>query len=258
MELIDSHAHLNFSDFGQDLNEVITQSQEAGVSKIINIGTSLTDSQETIDLAAKYPFMYASVGIHPNDNPEETLDSIDWEKLEHLAKQPKVVAIGECGLDFSRSKDPERQIPLFRRQIELATKLNLPLSIHLRDAQNELMTELGGELKDGRGVFHCFSGDQQYLDFVLKELPGFSCSFAGNLTYKSASNLRELAKQVPLERLLVETDCPFLTPEPIRGSRNLPANVKITAQTLAELKGVPVETIAEVTSQNATTLFNLA
>lgn len=237
--LVDSHAHI--------------ESFAPGVDKIINIGTSLEDSEKAIGLAQKYPNIYASVGIHPNDDPTATVDNIDWEKFKKLAKSPKVVAIGETGLDFSKTTDRDRQQKLFVKQIAIAEKFNLPLSIHIRDAYDELMnTSL-----PGHGVFHCFSGSQEYLNFILEKLPDFYISFAGNVTFKNAKPLQELAKMVPLDRLLVETDSPYLTPEPFRGSLNVPANVKITAQKLAEIKGVSFEELSEITAKNAEILFKI-
>ena len=256
--LIDSHAHLNFKDFAVDFDEVVVRAKEAEVEKIINIGTSMTDAQEVIDLANKYDFMFAAVGIHPNDDPNITVENVDWEKFEELAKSKKVVAIGECGLDYSRGKDDIRQKALFAKQIGIAQKLNLPLSIHIRDAQEDLIEMLKQVQHDNlRGVFHCFSGDLKYLDFILRNLPGFCISFAGNITFKNAQSLRDLVKGVPLDRMLLETDCPFLTPEPHRGKRNEPMNVKITATTLAQLKDVSFEEIAEVTTRNAEALFGI-
>lgn len=242
--IIDSHAHIE--DFAP------------GVDKIINVGTSLSDSEKAIALAQRYPNIYASVGIHPNDDPSATVDNVDWKKFEELAKFPKVVAIGETGLDYSRGSDRDRQAALFEKQISIASKLNLPLSIHIRDAQEDLMTILDSGQNDRlRGVFHCFSGNVDYLNFILEKLPNFYISFAGNITFKNAKNLQELAKLVPLERLLIETDSPYLAPEPLRGTQNVPANVKITAQTLAKIKNTSFEEIAATTTKNAETLFKI-
>lgn len=251
--LVDSHAHLNFADYADKIDEIISDAKAAGVEKIINIGTSLSDSQDAIKLATKHEGLFATVGIHPNDNLNATVDNIDWEIFENLAKSSKVVAIGETGLDFSKSTDRDRQIKLFQKQISIAEKHNLPLSIHIREAQDDLIKIP----LSGRGVFHCFSGNEQYLEFILTKLPKFYISFAGNVTFRNAKPLQELAKLVPPERLLVETDCPFLSPEPLRGSQNVPANVKITAQRLAELKGVDFQKLAEITTQNAEKLFNI-
>lgn len=249
--LVDSHCHLNFSDYGQIIDEVVTRAKQAGVEKMINIGASMDDSAEAVGLAQKYEAMWATVGIHPNDDPTATIENVDWEKFMALAKQPKVVAIGETGLDFSRSQDKDRQVALFQKQIGIATNLDLPLSIHVRDGQEDLMKlDIAG-----RGVFHCFSGDQRYLEYILDR--GFYVSFAGNVTFKNAPGLRELAKLTPLDRLLVETDCPYLSPEPLRGSRNEPANVKITATVLAEVKNVSFEELAQITTANCQKLFKI-
>lgn len=250
--LIDSHAHLNFPDFGDAL-------EFPGVEKIVVVGTSLLDSEKAIELAQKHKYLFATVGIHPHDPPSPTasggqeIEDIDWDKFETLAKH--AVAIGECGLDYSRSNDRERQEKLLAKQIEVAKSLDLPLILHVRDAQEDLIGHFGHSLEKMRGVFHCFSGDMNYLNSILNLLPGFYISFAGNITYRNAQHLRDLAKLVPIERLLVETDSPFLAPEPHRGTNNSPTNVKIVAEKLAEIKGAHFEQIAEATRKNAETLF---
>jgi len=262
--LIDSHAHLNFPELMADIEGVLARARKAGVEKIINIGTNLEDSKIAIDLAQKYDNLYATVGIHP-DSPSPS--ATDWSELEKLAKNPKVVAIGECGLDYSRIKydvssikyhnETERQRRHFQKQIEIAKNLELPMSIHIRDAQNDLMAILDAARMTGRakGVFHCFSGDQKYLEFVLEQ--GFFVSFAGNVTFKNAQNLRDLAKATPLDRLLLETDCPYLSPEPLRGSQNEPANVKITVAKLAEIKNMSLDHISSIILDNTRRLFNI-
>lgn len=236
--LIDSHAHLNFPELLSDIDGVLARAKEAGVEKIINIGTNLDDSKIAIDLAQKYDNLYATVGIHP-ENP-----SVDWAEFEKLAKSPKVVAIGECGLDNKTGLPGQKEI--FLKQIEIARKLDLPLIIHMRDSQEE-MAKI--DLTSNRGVFHCFSGG-------IEVPSSFYISFAGNVTFKSAQNLRDLARLIALEKLLIETDCPFLAPEPLRGSRNEPANVKITATVLAKLHNVSLEEFLKETSTNAKKLFN--
>lgn len=255
MTLIDSHAHLNFSDYGEDLDLVIKRARESGVDKIINIGTSVKDSEEIIKLVQRSDDLFATVGIHPNDDQSTVAEDVDWEEFENLTKNPKVVAIGEIGLDYSRGQDGERQKKLLARQLEVAKTVDLPVVLHIRDAQDDLISNFGHRLESMRGVFHCFSGDENYLNTILRLLPEFYVSFAGNLTFKNAGALRELAKLVPLERLLVETDSPFLTPEPSRGARNEPQNVKIVAEKIAEIKGVGFEVIAQATSNNAIRLF---
>lgn len=265
--LVDSHAHLNFPDYEQDLETVIAKAKEAGVEKIINIGTNPETSRHAIELAQKFARLFATVGIHPNDDINATLEKIDWEEFTKLAKQPRVVGVGECGLDYSElqeggnavnsPQEKDRQGKTFQKQIEIAIKLELPLSIHIRDAQNDLLRLFLDHLRLSRGVFHCFSGDEKYLNYILEKLPSFYISFAGNITFKNAQVLRELAKGVPLDRLLLETDCPFLSPQPHRGKRNEPANVRITAQTLANLYNVSFEELAKVTTENTESLFKI-
>jgi len=262
--LIDSHAHLNFPELSET-EVVLARAKDAGVETIINIGTSLEDSRTGIGIAQKFSNVYTAVGIHPNDSIDNTVDTVDWNEFEELAKSPKVVAIGECGLDYSSIKDPllsteysketERQKKLFLKQIEIANKLGLPLSIHVRDAYEDML-EIALKIKTA-AVFHCMSGAPDYLISLVHLSPNFYFSFAGNVTFKNAHNIRELAKLVPLDRLLVETDSPFLTPEPHRGSRNEPANVKIVAEKLAEVKNISLDELAKVTSENCRRLFNL-
>lgn len=252
MTLVDSHAHLNFPELLVDIDEVLARAKEAGVEKIINIGTNLEDSKIAVELAQKYDNLYATVGVHP-----EGVET-DWVAFENLAKQPKVVAIGECGFDLFKIQDPgsktqeiTRQKEIFTKQVEFAGKLNLPLVIHIREAQEDLMAMT----PKVAGVLHCFSGDRKYLDWVLEQT-NFYISFAGNVTFKNAESLRDLARLVPLDRILVETDCPFLAPEPLRGSQNEPANVKITAQMLAKLHSIGLDKLSKITSANAVKLFN--
>ena len=272
--IIDSHAHLNFPEL-EETEKVLARAKDVGVETIINIGTSIADSQLGIEIASKFPNVYTTVGIHPNDSVNSTVESIDWKQFEDLAKLPKVVAIGECGLDYSRftqtktddrsylfeetEKERLRQKRLFRKQIEIAQKLQLPLSIHVRDAYDDMIT-LAGNIQTN-AVFHCFSGTPKYLNSLLqlqlKLKLNFYFSFAGNITFKNAESIRDLAKLVPLDRILVETDCPFLAPEPHRGSRNVPANVRIVAEKLAEVREINFEEIAKITTANSRKLFQL-
>lgn len=226
--LIDSHAHIT--------------EQVEGVDYVINIGTDLEDSQKAINLAQKYKNIYATVGIHP----EFAGKNIDWEIFEKLTQQPKVVGIGECGLDYHNGYDP-LQKPLFEKQLEIARKYNLPLTIHIRDAWEEIKKI---DLSKNRGVFHCYSGPMEIPD-------NFFVSFAGNLTFKNAKDLQETAKKIPLDKIILETDSPYLSPEPFRGQQNRPANVKIIAEKIAELKSIPFEEVAKITSQNAIKLYSL-
>ena len=261
--LIDTHAHLNFPELAET-EAILTRAKDGGVETFINIGTSLADSQLGIDIASKFSNVYATVGIHPDDSIGTSAESIDWGKFEELAKRPKVVAIGECGLDYSSiqysvssieyTNETKRQKGLFLKQLELAQKLRLPLSIHVRDAYEDML-EIATQIKVPT-VFHCFSGTISYLESLLTN-PNFYFSFAGNITFKNAESIRDLAKLVPLDKILVETDCPFLAPEPHRGKTNEPVNVKIVAEKLAEVKEIGFEELSEITTQNAKKLFQI-
>lgn len=261
--LIDTHAHLNFGAFAKDLEVVVGQAQEAGVGKIINVGADLDSSQKAVAIAQKYKSCFASVGIHPHHARNHGNMANSVETLKKLAKNPKVVAIGECGLDYHPYKnggvaDPKKQKELFLAQIKLAQKLNLPIIFHCRNAHTDILEVIYqyiNKLIKIRGVFHCFSGDKEFLEKVLDS--GFYVGFDGNITYKNAQGLRDLVKTTPLNRLLLETDCPYLPPEPFRGLRNTPANVKIIARAVAQIHKVSFAFVANQTTQNATTLFTL-
>lgn len=262
--MIDVHCHLNFHSFEKDADEVIKNALNAGVKKIINVGTKLDSSQKAVDLAQKYDNLYAMVGVHPHhaDKLEE-----GWlEKLEKLAKNPKVVGIGECGMDFYKYAsngivDPKLQKDVFVKQIELSLKLKLPLQIHNRHAGKEIIEILNyykNDLLNPQGMFHCMSGDLEFLKRVLDL--GFYVGFDGNITYEGLAPsedtlLSDLIKQTPIDRIVTETDSPYLTPEPHRGSRNMPEYVIIVGQFIAEAKGVSFDKIEEATAKNAGKIF---
>lgn len=264
--MIDVHCHLNFHSFEKDYDEVIKSAFQAGVTKIINVGTQIDSSEKAVELAQKYENLYAIVGVHPHhaDKPEH-----GWlEKLETLAKKPKVVAIGEIGMDYFSYKsntivDPELQKEVFIKQIELAHKLKLPLQIHNRQAGKDILDILTNHkslLLNPPGMFHCFAGSIKILEKVL-EL-GFYVGFDGNITYNGLApgedtELKDLVKYTPLDRILAETDSPFLTPQPHRGSRNMPEYVILTAGFIAELKGIAFEDLEAKITGNAIKLFNL-
>lgn len=252
--LIETHAHLYFDQFEEDREQVIQRAFEADVKKIINIAVDIETSKECIQLAEKYKGLFAAVGIHPNDSTKLDVDSLD--ELRELCRHQKVVAIGEIGLDFYRDRSPVGvQERAFREQIKLAKKVGLPIVIHNREAGRQIIEVLKSEGTAGLGgVFHCFSENRQIAEEVL-EL-GFHISFTGNLTFKK-SQLPEVAEIVPLERLLLETDCPFLSPEPRRGRRNEPAHMVYIALKLAEIKAVGVDELTEITTSNANRLFGL-
>jgi len=250
---IDTHCHLDFEQFDNDREEVIQRAKELGIDYIINIGSSLAGSEKSIELAKKYDFIFATVGIHPHE--ADNFNEETKEKLYVLAKNPKVVAIGEIGLDYFKSySSKESQERLFLCLIDLAKQLNLPLVIHCRDAQRDILKILKQE-KINKAVVHCFSGDEDFLDSCLKE--GFFISFTCNVTYKNAQHLREMIRIVPLNRLMLETDAPFLPPQQFRGKRNEPAYVRFLAKFIAEIKGVEIEALGRITTENAKEFFNL-
>jgi TatD DNase family protein len=255
--LIDTHTHLDFPQFDDDRERVIERAAAAGVKAIVNIGTDLASSQAAVALAEAYPQIYAAVGVHPHD--AKTVTGKLLEELRTLASHPKVVAIGEIGLDFYRDLSPrDQQRQAFEQQLALASEVGKPVVIHDRDAHAEVMTTLHRWVEGGHkpaGVLHCFSGDLTMAQEAI-EL-GFFISIAGPVTFKNARRLRELVRQLPLEKLLVETDCPYLTPHPHRGKRNEPAYVKLVAQEVARVKGLSLEEVGRITSDNAQALFAL-
>jgi len=263
--MVDAHCHLNFRAFEKDRDEVIKSAFEKGVTKIIVPGTKLDSSKLAAELTEKHESIYASVGIHPHhaDKLEE-----NWEnKLEELAKNPKVVAIGECGMDFFSYKsngitDKNLQKDLFIKQIELSIKLKLPLQIHNRQAGKEILEILEtykSRLLTPPGVFHCFSGNIDFLKKVL-EL-GFYIGFDGNITYKGIAKgeeteLKELVKETPLDKILTETDSPFLAPVPYRGQKNKPEYVIIVSKFIAQIKDLEFAEVQDQTTKNAERIFN--
>ncbi len=259
VSLVDTHAHLDMKDFDNDRDEVIARALTAGVTKIITVGTDISSSQTAIELAAKYPQVYAAVGIHPHDAGRVAQSYI--QQLKELAKHQKVVAIGETGLDFYRNYSPqEAQFTVLREQLKLASELNLPIIIHTRNAAHETIEILGEWVKRHpivarpRGVIHCFSEDAPTAKIFL-EL-GFYISFTGAVTYPQ-SKVAIVAKTIPFDKIMVETDCPFLTPQKYRGKRNEPSFVTQSAERLANALGISLEKFAAQTSENAQRLFNL-
>ncbi len=251
--LIDTHCHLDFPEYDQDRDEVISRAKEQGIGLIINIGSSLKGSLRAVELAQKYAPIYAAVGIHPHEadgfSPETE------QAVRGLAKEKKVVAIGEIGLDyFKHYSNPKNQLTVFTQLIKVAKDFNLPLVVHTRNAQPDTLRILR-EAMPVRGVVHCFSGDEAFLQECLDA--GFLISFTCNVTYKKAENLRDVVKVTPLDRLLLETDAPYLSPEGFRGRRNEPAQIRLLAEFIAGLKGLKLEEVAEATTRNAKGLFNL-
>ncbi|GAM07780.1 putative deoxyribonuclease YabD [Geobacter sp. OR-1] len=255
--LIDSHAHIYGEDFEADFSAMLARAAEAGVVEIVVVGADLESSRAAAELAARYANLYAAVGIHPHDAAGVTEDTYD--ELRRLAAgNPKVVAIGEIGLDFYRDRSPRHlQEEVFRRQIRLARELELPVIVHDRDAHDRVMAILSEEeAPEVGGVLHCFSGDLQMARECVAM--GFYLSIPGTVTYPSNEQLREVVRSIKTEHLLIETDCPYLSPVPYRGKRNEPAYVRATAEKVAELKGLTVEDVGRITTLNTRRLFRIA
>jgi len=256
--LVDSHAHLDFEDFERDLDAVVARARAAGVSRIVCIGLWRAPGRfgNALDLATRDPGTFsATAGVHPHECarvPEE-----DWAALERLARDPRVVGVGETGLDFHYDHSPrDRQVACFARSLAIARASGKPVVVHVREADDACAGVLEGEgVPPAGGVIHCFTGDaaaaRRYLDL------GLFISVAGVVTFKTAEALREAVRIVPRDRLLVETDCPFLAPIPFRGKRNEPAHVAHTAAKVAEIWGTSPEVVGEITTENARRLFRL-
>jgi len=252
--LIDTHAHIQDEKFDEDRAEVIERAMAAGVECIINIGDTIESSARAVKLAEDYPGIYAAVGIHPQE--AGTMMASHDELLASWAELSKVVAIGEIGLDYyyeNCSRQCQREV--FIRQLDVARQMHLPVSIHDREAHGDLMEIIKKEGKGIRGVIHCFSGSWEMARELLKR--GWYLGIDGPLTFKNAAKLPEIVQQVPLERLLVETDSPYLAPVPKRGHRNEPAFVRFVAEKAAEIRGISFEEFAGATTQNARDLFDL-
>jgi TatD DNase family protein len=255
MMLFDTHAHLHFPDFAEDLDAVLDRARAAGLRGMVTIGTDRESNRATVTLADRHGDIWASVGIHPHDAAEAT--EADFEEMERLARGPRVVGLGEMGLDFFRDLSPrDVQDRVFRRQIEMARRVRKPVIIHCRDAHPEALALLAEErVEEVGGVMHCFSADVEVAKRCLDL--GLMISLAGPVTYKNARALPDVARFVPEDRLVVETDCPYLTPMPHRGKRNEPAYVALTAAHVAGLRGVDSEALGAVLTRNAARLFNL-
>jgi len=253
--LIDSHAHLEMSDFTKDMEEVVQRAREAGVEYIFTVGTEQRDWVRALEIAESHPFIFVILGVHPHNAKE--IDDQTYPTLMKLCQGEKVKAYGEIGLDFFRNRSPrEIQIQRFREQIHLARELQLPIVVHDRDAHHETLAILKSEKAEERGgIIHCFSGDYDMARRCLDM--GFSISIPGSVTFKNAEAFQEIVRRLPLDALLVETDAPYLTPVPFRGKRNEPSYVRYTAQKIAEIKNLSFEKVAEVTTQNALRVFGM-
>lgn len=253
--LVDSHAHLDGGQFNSDRQATIQRALDNGISHILTVGCDLESSAASVALALKYEQIYASVGVHPHAATE--LNEQSLQQLRELLNRPKVVALGEIGLDFYRDRSPrDIQRNAFRQQIGLAKELGKPIIVHDRDAHDEVLQILQEEDAAAvGGVLHCFSGDLAMAKKCL-EL-GFYLSFPGTITYPKNAAAREVAKAIPVDKMLVETDCPYLSPQQFRGKRNEPAYVRYTAEKIAEIKGLTIEDVARVTSRNCFDLFGI-
>ncbi|HSA59714.1 MAG TPA: TatD family hydrolase [bacterium] len=271
--LIDSHAHIHFKDFEGKIDDLLNRARDAGVGAIVNVGTDLASSREVVVLAGKYPQIFAVVGVHPHD--AATMKEGDLQALRELAQHPKVVAVGEVGLDYYYEHSPrEVQQARLADFIRLAREAGKPLVIHCRDASGSPREALPGlstpsgavdafedcfrifDAEDAwgvGGVFHCFTGDAKTAAFIASK--GFYVSFSGIVTFKKSTALQEAARTAPMDKILIETDCPFLAPEPHRGKRNEPAYVRLVAQKMAELRNVPFDELSRRTAANTKALF---
>lgn len=254
MMFIDSHAHLEMKAFDRDRDEVIARAKKAGVDYIVTVGTTLDDCKKAVLLANKYESIYAAVGIHPHEVKD--IDNDTYDSLKKLAAHDKVVAYGEIGLDFFRNLSPrDVQIKRFQEQLELAGEIGLPVVIHDREAHRETLNMLQKWKGTQRGIIHCFSGDYEMARKCLDM--GFFISIPGTITFKKSETLRKVVENIPITSLLLETDSPYLAPHPKRGRRNEPANVILTAQRVAEIKGLPLEEVGKITSQNTKNVFGI-
>lgn len=252
--LIDTHAHLNVKAFDEDRDEVIQRARDVGVTRIVNIGFNRETIPESIALAEEHDFIYSTVGWHPQDVSEMKDGDLEW--IESLCDHPKVVGIGEIGLDYYWDTSPrDVQQTIFREQIRLARRQKLPIIIHNREAHADVVRILQEEgASEVGGIMHCFSGSWEIAKLCLDM--NFYISFGGPITFKNARKPKEVLEKVPLDRLLIETDCPYLTPHPYRGKRNESSYVRYVAEAAAEIKGVELEEIASITTRNALQVFD--
>ncbi len=254
--LFDTHVHLNAEQFADDIDEVISRAKQAGVGNMIVVGFDEKTIKRALSLIEKYDVLYGAVGWHPVDAVDLTHEHLDW--IEELLAHRKIVALGEIGLDYHWDKSPKTvQKDVFRKQIALAKKVKMPIIVHNREADQDVVDILREEgAKEVGGIMHCFGGSVEIAEQCLEM--NFHISFGGPVTFKNAKRPKLVAKSVPLDRLLIETDCPYLAPHPYRGKRNEPAYVQLVAEQIAELKGMPYEELARQTTANAKKLFGIS
>jgi TatD DNase family protein len=252
--LVDSHAHLQWTSFDKDRERVINRAMEADVKYIVNIGYDLDGSKKAIELAEKYEGLYATIGMHPHNASEFNEKVLDG--LRRLSENPKVVAIGEIGLDYYRNLSPKAaQQKAFEAQLILAQELELPVVIHDRDAHADVLKTLSKFKGKLTGVMHCFSGSLEMAEQCVKM--DYYISFAGPITFPNANKLHETAKTIDLDKILIETDCPWLAPQEMRGKRNEPAFLPFTAEKIANIRGISLDALAEATTKNTKQIFQL-
>ncbi|HEY9062895.1 MAG TPA: TatD family hydrolase [Pseudobacteroides sp.] len=253
--LFDSHAHYDDEKFQDDRDDIIKKAYEEGVSYILNAASDIDTSLTSMDLAQKFDFVYAAVGVHPHS--ASTMDESTIARITEMVRSPKVVAIGEIGLDYYYDYSPKDvQKYWFKRQLELAIELSMPVIIHDRDAHEDIINIMKeSKISQVGGVMHCFSGSREMAKILLDM--GFFLSFGGPVTFKNAKKAIDVLQYVPMDRMLIETDSPYLSPEPLRGKRNDSRNVRLVAEKIAEIKGLDFETIASETLNNARRLFGI-
>lgn len=252
--IFDSHAHYDDESFNEDRENVIKEIRENGVINVLNCGASMEGARDSFKLANKYDFFYAAVGIHPENAYELTEEN--YEEIKEMTKNPKVRAIGEIGLDYYWEENPprEKQKEVFRKQMKLAEELNMPVVIHDRDAHGDTL-EIMKEFPEVKGVVHCFSGSVEFARECLKL--GYYIGFTGVVTFKNSKKIVEVAKEVPLDRMLVETDAPYMAPTPNRGKRNRSDYIKFIIEKIAKVKELSVEEVSNATIENAKNLLKI-
>lgn len=253
--IFDTHTHYDDEAFDEDREELLKSLPENGIEAVVNIGADIASTKTTLDLTARYPFIYGTAGVHPSSTAELDEEKMEW--LRTISKEPQIVAIGEIGLDYYW-KEPEREIQKhwFVRQLDLAREARLPVSIHSRDAAKDTLDILKGQrAQEIGGVIHCFSYGQEMAGEYLNM--GFFIGVGGVLTFKNAKTLKEVVAYAPMEQLVLETDCPYMAPDPYRGKRNSSLNLPYVAEAIAEIKGMKAEEVIEITNRNAKRLYHL-
>lgn len=253
--IFDTHAHYDDEAFNEDRHELLMSLQAQGIEAVVNVGASIQSTKNTLELIKKYPFMYGVVGVHPNETAELNEDLMNW--LKHVSGQEKVVAIGEIGLDYYWNEpEPEVQKHWFVRQLDLAREVNLPIVVHSRDAAKDTLDIIKAEkAQDMGGVIHCFSYSQEMAREYLNM--GFYLGIGGVVTFNNAKKLKEVVAYMPMEQMVLETDCPYLSPVPNRGKRNSSLNLPYVVKMISEIKGIPEETVIAVTRDNARKMYRL-